>query len=142
MLKLHVMGSVPKFFLKRIRLIQESSINDWLRRLLDPTKYLEDFPRPNVQPAKISGNILVLFAVWSGGLSISLLIILIETIWGNRRVIVSKIQTLALSISNFASEVTRTFNGWIKTCFRKRTQTHYRSTDHRMKNAHEKVTPQ
>lgn len=80
-LALDIWGDVHFSMLKRIWAMQVSGIIDWLHRMFDPISSLEDTSQQVVGAAKISGNILVIFVLWTIGLLTSTVTFLNEIFW-------------------------------------------------------------
>lgn len=80
-LAFNITGPISRFILQRIWAMQESGIINWLHKLFDPTKILEDKPNENVKAAGIHGNILIIFVVWISGLATSVVSASFEHTW-------------------------------------------------------------
>lgn len=70
-------GIVPPYLIKRIHQMAESGVWLWWMRILEGSK-LDTTNSHRVEAAKMTGNIIVIFVVWTGGIGLSLVSFLIE----------------------------------------------------------------
>lgn len=73
-----IAGDIPPFVIKRIHGIAESGVWQWWVRLLRRNEMHDVDKHDVVRAVGISGNIVILFVVWSGGVFLAILYFIIE----------------------------------------------------------------